>query len=104
MADSPNRCGMELIYRHNFVVVYAYRGNKQCSWSASCRYCLCRVAGTFYFFYGYCQRSNTTTKKKMLIGAINSAPGALRVGTVYVVWPVQKIFFMGIVKDPNHFC
>jgi len=46
----------------------------------------------------------TTSLLFMLIGAINSAPGALRVGTVYVVWPVLFIFFMGIVKDPNHFC
>src|SRR3569832_1769667 len=40
----------------------------------------------------------------MLIGAINSAPGALRVGTVYVVRPVLFIFFMGNVNVPNHYC
>ena len=34
------------------------------------------------------------------IGVINDTPGALRVSTVYVLWPVVYIFFMGIVNRP----
>ena len=32
------------------------------------------------------------------IGVINNTPGALRVSTVYVLWPMVYIFFMGIVN------
>ena len=32
----------------------------------------------------------------MLWGYFNSAPGAFRVGTVYVVWPLLFIFFIGV--------
>jgi len=35
----------------------------------------------------------------VFIGVINNTPGALRVSTVYVVWPMVFIFFMGIVNQ-----
>jgi hypothetical protein len=35
------------------------------------------------------------------IGVINNTPGALRVSTVYVLWPMVYIFFMGIVNRPE---
>ncbi len=35
----------------------------------------------------------------MALGAINSAPGALRVGTVYVLWPILFLFFMGMLSE-----
>jgi len=37
----------------------------------------------------------------MAQGAVNNAPGALRVGTVYVLWPMVFLFFMGIVNRPE---
>lgn len=37
----------------------------------------------------------------VFIGAINSSPGALRVSTVYVIWPLVFLFLMGIVKKPE---
>jgi len=35
----------------------------------------------------------------MLWGSINDAPGALRVGTVYVLWPLLFIFFISVFYD-----
>ena len=37
----------------------------------------------------------------MFFGAFNDAPGALRVGTVYVLWPVLYLFFIGILRYPE---
>jgi len=37
----------------------------------------------------------------MLIGATHGAPGALRVGTVYVLWPLLYLFFIGLVREPE---
>jgi hypothetical protein len=37
----------------------------------------------------------------MLIGLFNNAPGALRVGTVYVLWPILYIFFIGLHSQPK---
>lgn len=37
----------------------------------------------------------------MALGAANNAPGALRVGTVYVLWAMVYLFFMGIVNRPE---
>ena len=37
----------------------------------------------------------------MLFGAFNDAPGALRVGTVYVLWPFLYLFFIGILRYPE---
>lgn len=37
----------------------------------------------------------------MLIGAMNAAPGAVRVGTVYVLWPLLYLFFIGLVREPE---
>jgi len=37
----------------------------------------------------------------MLNGAYHSAPGALRVGSVYVVWPLLFLFFIGLLNRPD---
>ena len=34
-------------------------------------------------------------------GYINGAPGALRVSTVYLVWPIVYILFVGLVRSPS---
>ena len=34
----------------------------------------------------------------VFIGSINNTPGALRVSTVYVLWPMIFIFFIGIIN------
>jgi hypothetical protein len=34
-------------------------------------------------------------------GVINSAPGALRVTSVYLVWPVLYLLFIGLAHDPR---
>ena len=39
----------------------------------------------------------------MLYGLFNNAPGALSVGTVYVLWPLLFIFFMGLLNNPSDF-
>lgn len=39
----------------------------------------------------------------IMIGAINNTPGALRVGTVYVLWPMMFLFFMGVFNRPEQF-
>jgi hypothetical protein len=36
----------------------------------------------------------------ILIGVINNNPGALRVSTVYVVWPLLYVFFAGFFQNP----
>ena len=35
-------------------------------------------------------------------GVINNAPGAIRVTTVYLVWPCVYILFIGLVHNPSH--
>lgn len=35
----------------------------------------------------------------MTWGSINDAPGSLRVGTVYVIWPLLFIFFIGVFHE-----
>lgn len=37
----------------------------------------------------------------MTWGAINDAPGALRVGTVYVLWPLVYLTFIGVMNQPR---
>ncbi len=37
----------------------------------------------------------------MLLGAFNDGPGALRVGTVNVLWPILYLFFVGILCRPE---
>lgn len=37
----------------------------------------------------------------MLNGAVHNAPGALRVGTVYVAWPLLYVFFAGFFQNTN---
>lgn len=37
----------------------------------------------------------------MLNGLIHDAPGALRVGTVYVVWPLLYVYFAGFFHNPE---
>jgi hypothetical protein len=39
----------------------------------------------------------------MLYGLFNNAPGALSVGTVYVLWPLLFMFFMGLLNNPSDF-
>ena len=39
----------------------------------------------------------------MLYGLFNDAPGAFSVGTVYVLWPLLFIFFMGVLNNPSDF-
>jgi len=39
----------------------------------------------------------------MLYGIFNDAPGAFSVGTVYVLWPLLFIFFMGVLNNPSDF-
>lgn len=39
----------------------------------------------------------------ILYGLLNDAPGALSVGTVYVLWPLLFLFFMGILNAPTDF-
>lgn len=45
----------------------------------------------------------TTSLFFMLYGLFNDAPGALSVGTVYVLWPLLFIFFMGFLNNPSDF-
>ena len=39
----------------------------------------------------------------MLYGLFNNAPGAFDVGTVYVLWPLLFLFFMGVINRPSDF-
>jgi hypothetical protein len=48
------------------------------------------------FLWGYL--TITASVMFVFIGVINNTPGALRVSTVYVLWPMIFIFFMGIVN------
>jgi hypothetical protein len=45
----------------------------------------------------------TTSLFFMLYGLFNNAPGALSVGTVYVLWPLLFIFFMGVLYNYSDF-
>ena len=45
----------------------------------------------------------TTSLFFMLYGLFNDAPGAFSVGTVYVLWPLLFIFFMGVLNNPSDF-
>jgi len=45
----------------------------------------------------------TTSLMFMLYGLLNDAPGAVEVGTVYVLWPLLFIFFMGVANSPSDF-
>ena len=45
----------------------------------------------------------TTSLFFMLYGQFNDAPGAFSVGTVYVLWPLLFIFFMGVLNNPSDF-
>ncbi len=46
---------------------------------------VCVLASVFFMFYG----------------ALHDTPGALSVGTVYVVWPLLFLFFMGVFHNPE---
>jgi hypothetical protein len=35
----------------------------------------------------------------MLLGAMQGAPGALRVGTIHVLWPLLYLFFIGLLRE-----
>lgn len=37
----------------------------------------------------------------MTIGVIYNAPGAIKVGTVYVLWPLLYLFLMGALRNPE---
>lgn len=39
----------------------------------------------------------------MLYGIFNNTPGAFSVGTVYVLWPLLFLFFMGVLNKPSNF-
>ena len=45
----------------------------------------------------------TTSLFFMLYGLFHDAPGAFSVGTVYVLWPLLFMFFMGILNNPSDF-
>lgn len=45
----------------------------------------------------------TTSLLFMLYGLFNDAPGAVAVGTVYVLWPLLFLFFMGVLNNPSDF-
>jgi hypothetical protein len=45
----------------------------------------------------------TTSLFFMLYGLFNDAPGAFSVGTVYVLWPLLFMFFMGVLNNPSDF-
>ena len=45
----------------------------------------------------------TTSLFFMLYGLFHDAPGAFSVGTVYVLWPLLFMFFMGVLNTPSDF-
>src|SRR2546428_457875 len=45
----------------------------------------------------------TTSLIFVLYGMLNNAPGAIEVGTVYVLWPLIFMFFMGALNDPHDY-
>jgi hypothetical protein len=45
----------------------------------------------------------TTSLFFIIYGLYNNAPGALSVGTVYVLWPLLFIFFMGFLNNPAYY-
>ncbi|MDO5674085.1 MAG: hypothetical protein Q4G66_04090 [bacterium] len=45
----------------------------------------------------------TTSILFIFLGLLNDAPGAIRVSSVFVAWPILYVFFIGILHTPNKF-
>lgn len=77
--------GVLLVFLTAGAIVYALRGNWLLRRDIHHLGLLCLVASLFFMYKGF----------------LNDAPGALRVGSVYIVWPILYLFFCGLLHRPE---